>query len=332
MDKTRNVDMSRRDVLRSAVVGGAGLAIGAPHIVYGMAKSTSKQKLRNRSLRLAHLTDIHLQPERGAAAGLAALFTHAQALDDAPELFITGGDNIMDSWEADEQRTKLQWDLFNKTVKEHCHQPIKYCIGNHDIWGGDKKKSKTTGNEPLWGTKWFVEMFNLPNSYYSFDNSGWRFIVLNSVAPFERKGGASYIGQLDEEQFNWLSGKLETTASDMPICVVSHIPIVSITAIEFLKPENHKICVAGSHMHYDCPAIIRLFKKYPNVKLCLSGHTHRVDHISYCGTSYVCDGAVSGAWWGGDHDVCDEGYGIIDLYEDGTFDHQYMVYNWVVQK
>lgn len=37
---------------------------------------------------------------------------------------------------------------------------------------------------------------------------------------------------------------------------------------------------------------------------------------------------MSGNWWKGAHHGVPEGYGAIDLYDDGSFDHEYVTYNW----
>ena len=44
--------------------------------------------------------------------------------------------------------------------------------------------------------------------------------------------------------------------------------------------------------------------------------------------THICDGAVSGAKWKGSKRQTPEGYGLIDLYEDGTFKHQYTQFGW----
>jgi hypothetical protein len=53
-----------------------------------------------------------------------------------------------------------------------------------------------------------------------------------------------------------------------------------------------------------------------------------VDRAEYNGVTYICDGAVCGAWWKGNHAECDEGYGVFDLFDDGTFAHRYITYGW----
>jgi 3',5'-cyclic-AMP phosphodiesterase len=53
-----------------------------------------------------------------------------------------------------------------------------------------------------------------------------------------------------------------------------------------------------------------------------------VDRVDYNGVSYLCNGAVCGSWWKGRHHDCDEGYAVLDLYDDGSFDCEYMKYGW----
>ncbi len=92
--------------------------------------------------------------------------------------------------------------------------------------------------------------------------------------------------------------------------------------------ENQQVIGLGS-MHLGAARLKDLFSAYPNVKLCLSGHIHLVDRVVDNGVTYCCNGAVCGNWWKGDHKECDEGYTIIDLYSDGSFQNQYVVYNWI---
>lgn len=37
---------------------------------------------------------------------------------------------------------------------------------------------------------------------------------------------------------------------------------------------------------------------------------------------------MCGGWWGGNHFECTYGYGMIDLYDDGTFENRYVPYGW----
>jgi Icc protein len=284
---------------------------------------------RRRSIRIAHLTDIHVQPEKRADQGLTACLRHVQNLPDRPELILTGGDAVFDSFEADNERTQLLWDLWRKTLKQECSIPLEHCIGNHDIWGGNKRKSGTTGDEPNYGKKRAIEMLELPDRYRSFDRNGWHFIVLDSTQP----QGDGYKAYLDEQQFQWLADDLKSTKPNTPALVLSHIPIC--TATVFMGAADAKRedwTISGGRMHLDALRLKSLFNQYPNVKLCISGHMHLVDRVDYNGVTYLCNGAVSGNWWKGRHKECSEGYAIIDLYDDGGFERQYVQYGWQAQE
>jgi hypothetical protein len=85
--------------------------------------------------------------------------------------------------------------------------------------------------------------------------------------------------------------------------------------------------VPDAWMHRDVKPVLDLFKGH-NVRLLLSGHIHLVDRVEYLNMTFVCDGAVSGAWWKGPNQEFAEGYGVIDLWPDGSFKHQYVTYGW----
>jgi len=280
-----------------------------------------------RSVRVAQITDIHLQPELGAAKGFAQCLHHLQSQADAPKLILNTGDSIMDAMAQGEIRTKLQWDLWKGLLKEDCSLPIEHALGNHDYWGINRKKSGTSGEEPTWGKRWALDELGLEKSYRSFDRFGWHFIVLDSVDPFQN----SYKAQLGEEQMEWLKQDLARTPKQTPVLVMSHIPIVSAGAIlngvEETPDRNLKI--SGGLMHLDSSKIHKLLREHGNVKLCLSGHLHILDRVEYDGITYLTSGAVSSSWWKGIRlDRFDYGYALVDLYEDGSFNHEYVPYGW----
>ena len=42
--------------------------------------------------------------------------------------------------------------------------------------------------------------------------------------------------------------------------------------------------------------------------------------------TFICDGAVSGNWWNGPYQECPQGYGLFDVWPDGSFRHRYISY------
>lgn len=310
--------LSRRRCLQLGTFGAAAAPLLGWNIGAAIAAPAAD---RQRTLRFAHLTDMHVQPEHGAAEGLAQCLRHAQSHQDPVELIVTGGDSVFDAFAVDHARSKMLADLWTGIFKQDCSLPAQHCLGNHDGRGWNDSE--------LGGKAWALEMFGLAKPYHSFDHSGWRFIVLDSVRP----NGDHYTSGLDAPQRAWLETELERTPKTMPIVVVSHIPILSITALTFsndlVEGDVHQI--PGGVMHLDGTSLHKLFQKHGNVKLCLSGHMHLNDRCDVDGISYICAGAVSGDWWRGSPARSDEGYGLIDLYSDGSFEYAYTPFGWKVR-
>ena len=82
----------------------------------------------------------------------------------------------------------------------------------------------------------------------------------------------------------------------------------------------------GAWMHIDARRLFSLFWKHPNVKLCLSGHTHQVEDLRYHGVKYLTNGAISGNWWQGPYFDFPPGYVLLSLYADGTSESEYIAY------
>ena len=80
-------------------------------------------------------------------------------------------------------------------------------------------------------------------------------------------------------------------------------------------------------IHIDARSIKNIFKKYKNIKLCLSGHIHLHDHVRYLGIDYLCNGAVSGNWWNQKEPAYQEfppAYVMVEFFEDGRFSSEYI--------
>lgn len=313
------IGFTRREAIKTAGATVAGLALG------GTAAHAQSSASPKRVLRVAHLADIHVQPELRAGHGMVACLHHVQSLKDRPDLILTGGDLIMDSFESDDARTQLQWDLFRKALADECSLPVEHCIGNHDVWGWNKLLSRTSGNEPNFGKQRALENLGLRSPYRSFDRGGWHCVVLDSTFP----DPTGYKARLDEAQFDWLARDLKAVDPATPVLVVSHIPIVCGCIFFSLNvPPVQDWPISGARVHLDASRLKDLFNQHRNVKLCLSGHIHLIDRVEYNGVTYLCNGAVCGDWWKGKHKECDEGYGVVDLYDDGSFTHEYVNYGW----
>lgn len=313
--------MDRRSLLKNL---GLGALIGVLPGTRALATVTVNIiKPKKRVLRFAHLTDVHLEPELKAPEGLAKCLHHIQSQKDAPAFIVNTGDCIMDALKAPKDRVELQWNLWHGLMKSDNSLPIEYCIGNHDIWGAGET------SDPLYGKKYSLEMMRLEKPYRSFDKAGWHFIVLDSIQP--KNDGVWYTCKLDDEQFDWLEKDLAANTR-LPIIIFSHVPIVSAATVvvdnKFKEDTGYQLGLGS--MHTDAARLVALFDQHPNIRLCMSGHIHLYEQIMYNGVTYISNGAVSGNWWKGTRYRTENGYAMVNLYDDGSFENEYVPYGWTV--
>ena len=269
-------------------------------------------------LRVAHITDVHLKNQFNAPVRFAKCLHHLQAQSPKVDLILNGGDIVFDMNKENIDTINDQWKLVQETMKNECSIPVRYCLGNHDIWWNEDSKG-----DVFYGKKYAMDKLKLVKPYYSLVQNGWKIIVLDST--HLDIDNTWYIGKLGDEQLDWLKNELENTSKTMPVMVMSHIPI--LTALLMIEDNIvNKWTMLGGDMHTDTAKIINLFYQHPNVKLCLSGHLHMRDKVVYNNVTYLCNGAVSGAWWEGNRRETAPGYGLIDLYEDGSFEEKYVNY------
>jgi Icc protein len=297
---------------RSALKGIGGLLL-APSLALAATPANNRP-----AMRIAHITDVHLKNKFGAPAKFAKCLQHIQQQQPKVDFILNGGDIVFDMNKENLSDINDQWSLMKSIMKSECSVPVHYCLGNHDVWWNENSKGQT-----FYGKQYSLGKLELPKPYYSFVKRGWKFIILDSV--HLDIDNTWYIGKLGDEQLDWLTNELKNTDPQMPVLVMSHIPI--LTAVLMIEDNIvNRWEMLGGDMHTDTSKIISLFYKHPNVKLCLSGHIHLRDKVLYNNVTYICNGAVSGAWWEGNRRETAPGYGVLDLYPDGTFSEQYVNY------
>ena len=290
---------------RSIVAGGALLVTAA----------APAEAVQSKPYRVAHLTDLHINPDPVSMRGVERAFASAQA--HKPDLILLGGDMIMDGVDADYGWAVKQWDVFRRVVRDSSSLPCEACLGNHDLWGG------LTPSRPARihaaAKEMALDKLGLAKSYRSFDRGGWHFVILDSILI----GNSGYTAQLDEAQYAWLVQDLTKVPAGRPILVLTHVPIIAVCSF-FDGPNDHPSGwqVPGTLMHTDARRLKDLFRSH-NVKLCLSGHIHLADVVRYLGVTYACSGAVCSGWWKGRNQEFGNGYAVIDLHPDGRFDYGY---------
>lgn len=320
--------ISRRSALKylASITGisivGANKLVGAGDVTSGSV-TTSKS---GKSLRLAHITDVHIFEKHDAEKWFKTCLEHIQNQDIKPEMIINTGDSIMDSLKQTKDAAQKYWDLWNKIIDESCKLPIKHALGNHDIWGWELPMDSDFRKDAESGIPFGVKNLGMGKPYYSFELGKWHIVMLNSTFPVNKPG---YTARLDDQQFHWLEEDLSKTPSDKPVMVFSHIPIMTATVMpNGRRDEEGNLILGNASLHSDLGRIVKLFKKHPNVKGCHSGHTHMWDEIILNNVRYCNNGAVSGAWWKGSREDVPPGYTLLDLHDDGTFDRNYVDYGW----
>lgn len=276
------------------------------------------------AFRFAYLTDIHVQPEKGAGEGLRQCLRAVNALPQRPDFVLTGGDLIMDSLDVSHERLKVQWQLFDECWKT-LEMPSHHTLGNHDV-GGWSAKSIILPGESDYGKKLFADRYGQGRTYRSFDHGGWHFIILDSIG--QNVETRDYLGWVDEEQQEWLKADLARTGKTAPVILVTHIPFHSVWGqmnADPRKGESPKSLVNNAHV------LRKLLAPY-NVKLVLSGHGHVLERIQFGNTTYIQGGAVSGMWWKGPVFGNPEGFGVVTCRRDGSFAFDYQGYGWKVVK
>ncbi len=317
--------LNRRDFLRLGGITGAASILASCRSQPPQTPSAHGDI----AIRLAHISDTHVRSQGADARGFAKALHNIQALRPAVDLVLNTGDCVMDSLGAEKEATLAQWDVFMATLTQECSLPVRHAIGNHDVWGWGLpiERRQVLQSDPLFGKAMAVQKLGIPDRYYSFERGGWKFMILDSAHEADQQPGIAYTGKLDEQQFSWLEHELGVTSASTPVCVVSHIPILN--ACQFLDGDNEKTgnwVVPGAWVHIDARRLCNLLWQHPNVKLCLSGHTHQVEDLRYHGIKYLTDGAISANWWQGAYFGFPPGYVVVNLYADGSSDSEFVSY------
>jgi UDP-2,3-diacylglucosamine pyrophosphatase LpxH len=306
--------MLRRKFLQNISV----LSAAASLPLQGLAGAGKNKK----KFTMAFMSDIHVKPSEVAEAGMSKMLRNINQLKQTPDFIINGGDSIMDALAANKEKTRIQWELFNKILAAENKLPVKHCMGNHDIWGWQLKEDIKA--DPLYGKAWWLKETGYTKTYYSFTHRNWHFIVLDST---QENTDGGYIALLDNDQYTWLETELNNNKEKF-ICIVSHIPIMSFCSAMFFKDmlPNGDWKLSRALLHTDARKIKALFKQHTNIKTCLSGHIHLQDEVNYLGIKYYCNGAVSGNWWNGAFQDFAPAYALFDFNNDGTVERRIIEY------
>lgn len=315
---------SRRGFLKLAggVVAGAGAGfLSAPG--RSLAQDAEATAPEGEPLRLVFMPCTHLRREYDSAEGLATAIQAAQELDPPPEFIVTGGDlvhNLRD--EGLEEANELS-DQLVEIFEENATVPVYHGLGNHDAAGW--RDGDIPEDDPQFGFNMLVEKLDMEGEDYTFDVGDWHFVMLNNVNLTEP---GEYVGEFTEKQLEFLRDDLQEN-QERPTMIFGHMPPVS--AIEFFdgeaELEDEEWTLEADRVTINPADLVRAMD-CGDVRAFLSGHIHRLDRVEARGHTFICSGSVSGDQWQGEDVDTPEGFGVVDLYPDGTFDYDYYDYGW----
>jgi 3',5'-cyclic-AMP phosphodiesterase len=200
-----------------------------------------------------------------------------------------------------------------------------FTFGNHDLVGTKNPKADRT--DPRFGKGLYRKRLGLDHLYYAFEESGWRFLILDDVNPNE---DGTYYGAYPDEQLAFLKTEFQKEPVK-PTVLCGHIPTMSITPtmIGATKLNGSRLETADSLVVENGKALLDVVgATAANVKLVLAGHLHHQEKIEVDGVTYLNGGAVCGNWWKGSVLGCPEGFTIVDLFPDGKILTEYRTYSW----
>ncbi len=245
--------ISRREMMIGAGVGAAGAFLSVPTLA-----RTRRSRASNDTLRFGIIADVHQDVMHDGERRLGSFLDAMR--QSTPDFIVQLGDFCVPH--ARNDAFMAAWNGFDGQ-KHHV-------IGNHETDGGYSRDQ-------------VLEYFGMPKRYYSFEQSGVHFVVLDG----NDRGGTSrgYPRFVADDQTKWLRDDLAST--DRPTIVLIHQPLDS----------DH-----GVDNRAALRALLENASKTPghaDVIAVLAGHSH----VDYCrlinGIYYMMINSASYQWVGG---------------------------------
>jgi alkaline phosphatase len=241
------------------------------------------------ALTVGLITDLHHadKPPAGSRYYRQTLGKFAEAAQrfaiEKPDFVVELGD-LIDA--ADSVETELGYlETINQQFASVCDER-HYVLGNHCVDTLTKAE--------------FLGHVGQSESYYSFDQSGFHFIVLDSCfrrdgEPYQRKNFDWTDANIPTAELRWLAADLELTND--PVIVFAH----------------QRLDVTGQHSVHNAAEVRRLLEKSDKVFAVFQGHSHQndvqeINGIHYCTLVAMIEGSGSQ----------NSGYAVLDIHRDGT--------------
>ncbi len=272
---------------RAFLKDGALLLLGAGLGVSGSSKLFAEDSLPK--LRAGLITDLHYADKAPAGTrhyreSLAKLAEAARQFErDRPDFVVELGDLIDAADSVDTERQYLK-----RINREFVALPGKkhYVLGNHCVQTLTKPE--------------FLEAVERKKSYYSFDASGFHFIVLDACfrgdgKPYGRKNFQWTDANVPAVELEWLAGDLKTAKGKTVVFA------------------HQRLDVENNHGVKNAKAVRKVLEDSGKVLAVFQGHSHQNDYKEIAGIHYcVLVAMVEGAG------LKNNAYSLLDLSADGS--------------
>ena len=196
-------------------------------------------------LRFAQISDSHIGFDKPAntdvTATLRAAIAKIKAAPEQPSFVLHTGDLTHLSKPS-------EFDTLQQVLSE-LSVPVFYVPGEHDVLEDDGRSFLNRFGKGTQGAGW-----------HSFDQGGVHFIGLVNVVNLKAGG----LGNIGDEQLEWLEKDVKRLTSSTPIVVFAHIPLWSV------YPE-------WGWGTDDSARALSYLKRFGSVSV-LNGHIHQVMH------------------------------------------------------
>ena len=235
-----------------------------------LAKTATASPLRFGLVSDSHYAERDPRRTRFYKGALEKMEEFVSVANDKNVDFIMHLGDLKDEGPEQDPKETLQ---FLKTIEQSMEQfqgPRYHCIGNHDV------DSITKGTFLTYITNTNISK---AHSYYSFDHSGWHFVVLD--ANYDANGRDHYFAEganwqdtrIPDFELDWLKKDLENT--QLPTIVFCHHPL-----FEFFR-NGYKYHVNN---YKEVQACLEASQK---VVACIQGHVHEERYTEINGIHYI---------------------------------------------
>src|SRR5213083_2938056 len=241
-------DIDRRGFLQCMAWAGTGLlwtvsgGVLASRTLAQIAKAG--EPLRATDLSFLQISDSHIGFSKEANKDVTATFKIAldriNAMPTPPSFLIHTGDITQLS-------KPEEFDTFDQVLKNCRTKDVFYVPGEHDVLNDGGK---------LYRERYLKSVEAKGSGCYSFNKNGVHFIGLVNVLDLQAGG----LGQLGDDQLEWLEADVKGLGTSTPIVVFAHIPLWAVypqwgwgtedsaQALSYLKKFG-SVTVLNGHIH-----------------------------------------------------------------------------------